>query len=80
MLSEQDARDIAGRAVERLGGFDALEGLYQEQPEAYPDQELVVEDQRVIVRLRGRDRPATIDVGPYTFEIRNDNLVRATGT
>jgi hypothetical protein len=59
MLSEQDARSLAERAVDRLGGAAALDSLFQEADEPYPAQELIVDDYRVFVRLRHPSGPAS---------------------
>jgi hypothetical protein len=80
MLSEQNARDIAKREVDRLGGIDALEGLYHEMHEPNPVQEFIVDDELVFVRLRHVAGPASVDVDPYTFEIRDGRLVSVTGS
>lgn len=77
-MDEDQARDIALRAVERMGGIAALAELYREGHESDPEYEFVVDDQRVFVRLRHDDTPATVYVGPYTFEIRGDQLVNIT--
>lgn len=77
MLSEQEARSIAERAVDHLGGVDALDALFQEEHEPYPVQEMIVDDFRVLVRLRHRSGPASVNVGPYTFDLRNRQLVLA---
>ena len=78
MLDENTARDLALRAVDRLGGVVALEDLYREGHEPYPEHEYLIGEQRVIVRLRAEARPATVDVGPYTFEVRDGGLVNVT--
>lgn len=78
-MDEAHALEVAQRAIDRLGGFDALETLFLESHAPYPEHEFVIEDLRVVVRLRGDDRPATVYVGPYTFEVRGHQLVRAAG-
>ncbi len=78
MLTEERARELAERAIERLGGVDALERLFEESHTAYPEHEMVIGEERVIVRLREEDRPATVYVGPYTFELRDHRLVNVT--
>lgn len=80
MLDEDQAREIALRAIDRLGGVEALERLYTEGHEPYPEHEYVIEDQRVVVRLRDRTRPPTVYIGPYTFELRRESLVNITTT
>jgi hypothetical protein len=77
MLSEHEARSIAERAVDRLGGADALDALFREAHEPYPVQEMIVDDFRVLVRLRHRSGPASVNVGPYTFDLQNRQLVLA---
>lgn len=77
MLSEQHARSIAERAVDRLGGVDALDALFHEEHEPYPVQEMIVDEFRVLVRLRHQRGPASVNVGPYTFDLRNRRLVLA---
>lgn len=78
-MDETRARDLATRAIERLGGMEAVEHLFVEPHVPNPEHELVIEDQRVMVRLRDAQRPATVYVGPYTFELRDRRLVRAAG-
>lgn len=78
-LDEARARDLAARAIERLGGMAALEHLFEEPHVPNPEHDLIVEDERVIVRLRDGERPTTVYIGPYTFELRDQRLVRATG-
>lgn len=77
MLSEHDARSLAERAVDSLGGAAALDALFHEEHVPYPVQELIVDDYRVFVRLRHEGGPASVSVGPYTFDLRDRHLVLA---
>lgn len=77
-MDEDRARELAMRAVDRLGGVDALQDLFKEAHEPYPEHEFIIEDQRVFVRLRDEQRPPTIYVGPYTFELRDRQLVKVS--
>lgn len=77
MLSENEARSIAERAVDRPGGIDALCALIREAHAPYPVQEMIVDQFRVFVRLRNQSGPAPVNVGPYTFNLRNRQLVLA---
>lgn len=75
-MDEARARKLAQRAIDELGGNVALEHLYREEHTPDPEQEFIIEDERVVVRLRCADRPATVNVGPYTFELRSGELAR----
>jgi hypothetical protein len=75
MLSEADARNLALRALDRLGGPQAVYRSPRHPFSPTGMRVFTLDDVEIRIRYGEISSPAVIELAGYVFEIREDELI-----